>query len=126
MSLPGALTCTLRQRAVRVGVLTLMVLVALAAASFCPAAAGHHRTSSPQAAFMVVADDDGPSGRDHHHGSHLSAGLPGAEGLELVPALTPNRALRPRPPTCARPSGVGRPPTAPRARDLSQPGVLRV
>ena len=126
MSVPGALTCTLRQRALRVGVLTLMVLVALAAASFSPAAAGRHRMSSPQAAFLIVADDDGAPGRDHHHGSHLSPGLPGAEGLELVPALTPNRVLRPRPPTCTRPTGIGWPPTAPRARELSQPGVLRV
>ena len=126
MSIPGALTCTLPQRARRTAVLLLMVLVALAAASFSPATAGHHRAGSSPAAVMIVAGYDGAPGRDHHHGSHLSPGLPGADGLEFTPALAPNRALRPRPPASARPAGTGRRSTSPRVRDLPQPGVLRV
>jgi hypothetical protein len=126
MSIPGALTCTRRQRARRAVVLAFMVLAALAAASFTPAAAEHHRTGSPQVAFLAVAEDDGPADRDHHHGSHLSPGLPSADGLELLSALTPNRALRPRPAASAQPAGINRELTSPRVRDLSQPGVLRV
>ena len=126
MSIPGALTCAVRQRSLRTVVLALMVLVALAAASFSPAAAEHHRAGGAEPAVMVVAEDDDPADREHHQQSHLSPGLPSADGLEFTPALTPNRALRPRPPASARPTGINRQPTSPRVRDLSQPGVLRV